>query len=239
MSRETSQVPWEASLEAGTFPEGRPPESPSPAEGDQRTSPPGTDRVLAEIADGLFHLRRAWAKPVIERMQRQPPGGRPLHLSNLMVVYAVDAVPARPAIAPDGQRERGERGQREVNVGDVAERLEIDPSTASRLVGHAIDAGLVSRRPSPADARRADLRLTDAGRRVKLVADRYRQRYLDTLLAEWSDDERRQFARMLTRFADAATCRPMDLSGVGRIFAEAGSGPAAGPMPGDHHQGGR
>src|SRR5690606_19282100 len=106
-------------------------------------------------------------------------------------------------------------------VGAVAERLEIDPSTASRLVGHAIDAGLVSRRPSPVDARRANLGLTEAGLRVKRVADRSRRAYLDALMAGWTADERAEFARLLTRFADAAAHAPEYSDGIGRIFEEA------------------
>jgi DNA-binding MarR family transcriptional regulator len=96
----------------------------------------------------------------------------------------------------------------DVTVGAVAERLGIDPSTASRLVGHAIDAGFIARRPSPRDARRANLQLTDAGRRLKAVADQFRRAYLAEVLAGWTDAERAEFARLLTRFTDAAVRTP-------------------------------
>ncbi|MEU5885050.1 MarR family winged helix-turn-helix transcriptional regulator [Spirillospora sp. NPDC047279] len=169
------------------------------------------DQVLADISLALFQLRRVWAKPdLMKRIRAQTsggPGGRPLQLSNLMVVHAVAGL----SVAADG----------EVTVGAVAERLEIDPSTASRLVGHAIDAGLVSRRPSPLDARRANLGLTDAGARVKQVADRFRRAYVDELMSDWTGTEREDFARLLTRFADAAASCPMDIDGVDRIFEEA------------------
>ena len=147
---------------------GRPaePDAPVPREG------PG-DPALTEIATALFHLRRVWAKPdLMKRIRAQTsagPDGRPLQLSNLMVVNAVAALTAA------AERPECAARRREVTVGAVAERLEIDPSTASRLVGHAIDAGLVSRRPSPIDARRANLGLTEAGRRVKRVSDRSRR----------------------------------------------------------------
>src|SRR5687768_5356375 len=118
------------------------------------------DPVLAEIGIALFHLRRVWAKPdLMRKVREQTPGSRPLQLSNLMVVSAVNRL--------------GTGAGTEVTVGAVAERLEIDPATASRLVGHAIDAGFISRRPSPADARRANLQLTDAGRRVMEAAERH------------------------------------------------------------------
>ncbi|GLW67570.1 MarR family transcriptional regulator [Actinomadura rubrobrunea] len=177
------------------------------------------DRVLSEIGLALFHLRRVWIKPdLMKKIRAQTsggPGGRPLQLSNLMVVHAVAelSAAAENAGGPGG----------EVTVGAVAERLEIDPSTASRLVGHAIDAGLVSRRPSPVDARRANLGLTEAGRRVRQVAERSRRAYLAGLMADWTPEERAQFARLLTRFADAAVRTPMELEGIEKIFREAGA----------------
>ncbi|MFC4913363.1 MarR family winged helix-turn-helix transcriptional regulator [Actinomadura gamaensis] len=177
---------------------------------------PEPDAPLSDIALALFHLRRVWARPdLMKKIRAQTssgPGGRPIQLSNLMVVHAVAAL----AACEDGP---------EVTVGAVAERLEIDPSTASRLVGHAIDAGLVSRRPSPVDARRANLGLTDAGDRVRQVAERFRRAYFDELMSGWTDREKADFARLLTRFAEAAAQSPamMDPEGVERIFREAGA----------------
>ncbi|WP_328601294.1 MarR family winged helix-turn-helix transcriptional regulator [Actinomadura physcomitrii] len=189
------------------------------------------DPVLAAIGTALFHLRRVWIKPdMMKRIRARtagPPGGRPLQISNLMVVNAVAALTDEPPSGPSGapcaarDPDDAEAGC-EITVGAVADRLEIDPSTASRLVGHAIDAGLVSRRPSPVDARRANLGLTDAGRRVKQVADRYRRAYYHGLMNDWTDAERAEFARLLTRFADAAARDPMDPDGIDKIFEEAG-----------------
>ncbi|WP_242891378.1 MarR family winged helix-turn-helix transcriptional regulator [Actinomadura litoris] len=208
-----------------------------PAEGSTERSaglpPPEADPVLAEIGVALFHLRRVWAKPdLMKRIRAQTsggPGGRPLQISNLMVVNAIAALTAEAS--EERERERAEPAPDgpedcacEVTVGAVAERLEVDPSTASRLVGHAIDAGLVSRRPSPVDARRANLGLTPAGRRVKQVSERFRRAYLDELMTGWSEDERTEFARLLTRFADAAAARaPMYPDGIDQIFEEAGA----------------
>ncbi|TYK43837.1 MarR family winged helix-turn-helix transcriptional regulator [Actinomadura decatromicini] len=181
------------------------------------------DPVLADISAALFHLRRVWAKPDlmkrIRAMTSAGTGGRPLQISNLMVVNAVAAL---GEAAADPDRAAGPVCE-EVTVGAVAERLEIDPSTASRLVGHALDAGLLSRRPSPVDARRANLDLTDAGRRVKQVADRFRRAYLDELMSGWTADERAEFAVLLTRFADAAARAPKYADGIERIFEEAGA----------------
>ncbi|MFI0410879.1 MarR family winged helix-turn-helix transcriptional regulator [Actinomadura sp. 3N508] len=189
------------------------------------SAPEAADPVLADIGAALFHLRRIWAKPdLMKRIRAQTPGERPLQISNLMVVNAVAALTAAAAAEESGRADDDpDRSCSEVTVGAVAERLEIDPSTASRLVGHAIDAGLLSRRPSPVDARRANLGLTEAGHRVKQVADRFRRAYLDTLMTGWSADERAEFARLLTRFADAAVQVPRYSDGIDEIFKEAGA----------------
>lgn len=186
------------------------------------------DSVLSEISLAVFQLRRIWAKPdLMKKIRAQTsggPGGRPLQISNLMVVHAVAALSeaGTTAVPPSCDDAAAAPGvECEVTVGAVAERLEIDPSTASRLVGHAIDAGLVSRRPSPVDARRANLGLTEAGLRVKRVADRFRRAYFAELMADWTPAERGEFARLLTRFADAAAQAPMDPDGIDKIFEEA------------------
>lgn len=154
------------------------------------------DANVAEIEHALFQLRRVWAKPELLQHLREQFEGRSVQLSSLMVIHAVVS--------------QGDN----VTVGAVAEYLDIDPSTASRLVGQAIDAGFVSRRASPVDARRAQLQLTDAGRRVKELTDEFRRQFIAALVADWSDDERAMFARLLRRFTDAATNLPILRSGA-------------------------
>jgi DNA-binding MarR family transcriptional regulator len=181
------------------------------------------DSVLVKIETALFHIRRVWAKPEIMRKLRdQGPSGRPVQTSSLLVVHAVAQLSTDDEAygAPAPTAAAAERTE-DVTVGAVAERLSIDPSTASRLVGHAIDAGFVARRPSPRDARRANLQLTDAGRRLKAVADRFRRAYLAELLADWTEAERAEFADMLTRFTEAAARTPMSASAIEKIFAAA------------------
>jgi DNA-binding MarR family transcriptional regulator len=185
------------------------------------------DSVLVKIETALFHIRRIWAKPEIMRKLRdQGPSGRPVQTSSLLVVHAVaqlgTADGCAPPLSPEDSEVDGDVDvDVDVTVGAVAERLGIDPSTASRLVGHAIDAGFVARRPSPRDARRANLQLTDAGHRLKAVADRFRRAYLAELLADWTDAERAEFARLLTRFTDAAVRAPMSPAAIEKIFAAA------------------
>jgi DNA-binding MarR family transcriptional regulator len=158
---------------------------------------PHIDASVTEIERAAFQLRRLWAKPhLLQRLREQcGQGGRPIQLSSLLVIHAVA-----------GQGE----GRGEVTVGAVADYLDIDPSTASRLVGHAIDAGFVSRTPSPVDGRRAHLRLTESGERVRGLTDEFRRRFIARLVADWTDEERSMFAGLLGRFAEAAANYPME-----------------------------
>jgi DNA-binding MarR family transcriptional regulator len=163
---------------------------------------PHIDASVAEIERAAFQLRRLWAKPhLVQRLrERCGPGGRPIQLSNLLVIHAITG-------------HRSERG--DVTVGAVADYLDIDPSTASRLVAHAIDAGFVSRSPSPVDARRAHLRLTESGERTRELTDELSRRFIAQLMADWSEEDRREFARLFGRFAEAAANFTMESAVLG------------------------
>lgn len=170
-------------------------------------------QVLTEIGVALFQLRRIWAKPdLMRKLREHAHSDRPLQMSNLAVVHAIAKL----------TRESHDQ----VTVGGVAERIDVDPSTASRLVGHAIDAGLVCRRPSPVDARRANLQLTDLGVRVVEAADQGRRSYLAQLMSDWTVEECNEFARLLTRFTETAMKHPMDPSSIDQIFKAAEAEPA-------------
>jgi DNA-binding MarR family transcriptional regulator len=175
---------------------------------------PHIDESVAEIERAAFQLRRLWAKPHLLQRLRERCGrsDRPIQLSSLLVIHA---------IAGQGT------GPGEVTVGAVADYLDIDPSTASRLVGHATDAGYVSRTPSPVDARRAQLRLTDAGDRVRVLTDDFRRRFIARLVAGWTEDERRVFAELLGRFAEAAANFPTDAADLQAVGLGAEPEPAA------------
>jgi DNA-binding MarR family transcriptional regulator len=91
----------------------------------------------------------------------------------------------------------------EVTVGLVGERLGLDPSRASRLVAQAIQAGYVVRVASQADGRRIRLELTQEGHELAQAGHRFRQAVFGRLMSDWSDRDRQNFARLLTRFTDA------------------------------------
>lgn len=163
------------------------------------------DPIVTEVDLAIFRLRRIWQKPPLNRRLRTLRGdSERIHLSNIYVVHAI----ARLAADCDTA----------VTIGAVAERLDVDPSTASRLVAGAIDAGMVTRRASTADARRAQLALTEAGRNVLDRAADIRRSYIDRLMDNWSPDDRRAFARLLTEFVAAADASAPDLDRVAEVY---------------------
>lgn len=156
--------------------------------------------MAAAIDVALLRLRRMWARPLRSR------GDRPVHMSNVMVLHAVDKL----AGACD-----------EVTIGGVAEHLDVDPSTASRLVNDALGAGFVRREESLVDARRVRLVVTPKGRRVLDVVTRYRREYLESLIADWEPAERERLATLIGRFAEAAAARPADSARLDELITEA------------------
>lgn len=141
-------------------------------------------RHLTRLDDALLRLRRLWTAPppalVLESLD-----GEPVTMSSVLVVEACA------------------RGEDEVGVRDVGQLLDVDPSTASRLVDRAVRAGLVERRPSAVDARRVALVLTASGEALRGRAVDFRLGWLSTVLDGWSDAEVAALAGSLARFADA------------------------------------
>jgi len=142
------------------------------------------DEQLDRLDDALLRLRRLWAAPppalVLESLD-----GQPVTMSSVLVVEACA------------------RGRDEVGVGDVGQFLDVDPSTASRLVDRAVRSGLVERRSSRADGRRVTLALTASGQALLVRATDFRRQWLSTVLERWSEAEVAALAGSLARFADA------------------------------------
>lgn len=90
-----------------------------------------------------------------------------------------------------------------VTVGEIASRLSLDPSRASRLVKGALRRGLLLRHASQHDGRRVELHLTAQGRRLSRSAAALRQRNLVRALRLFAPPERRQLAALLTRLTGA------------------------------------
>jgi DNA-binding MarR family transcriptional regulator len=133
-----------------------------------------------EIGTQLVRLVR-----LIERMKAQYQAENPDAVDRATYLLLVHLV-------KDGPR----------RAGALAEAVHSDPSTVSRQVAHLVQLGLVERVADPADGRASLLVATDEGRRVFDENRQLRNRSIATLLADWSDADRRAFADLLTRFTD-------------------------------------
>lgn len=91
--------------------------------------------------------------------------------------------------------------QGETMVASVAERLNIDPSRASRLVSEMVEQGFARRAVSQADARRTIIELTDQGRAVVEAVHAYKYLIMGDFLGTWPAEDVAAFVPLLKRFA--------------------------------------
>ncbi len=143
------------------------------------------DDPLTRIDDALLRLRRFVQAPVGEL---SPGSGE---LADMSTVLVVDAV------------EQATSAGQPTTVGDVAKRLLVAPSTASRLVERASETGMVTRERSAEDSRRATLALTGEGHALAARAREYRRTRLAGALGSWSAQRVEGFATDLQDFAQA------------------------------------
>ena len=133
-----------------------------------------------EVLDrALLSLRRFFAAP-----QVVDDHGHPVELSTLLVLSAV---------AGEG-----------ATVRQIAERLDVAHSTASRFITRAEQAGVVARQASTVDARATTVIMTEDGRALDRRATTYRLQRLARLTQDWSTDELSDFAAATERFARGA-----------------------------------
>lgn len=89
-----------------------------------------------------------------------------------------------------------------LSVSALAEAVGVDQPRASRLVQQGVDRGWVRREADPADARRTRLALTDEGSKMIRGVRGERRERLGQALEAFTDDERAELARLLTKLAD-------------------------------------
>jgi DNA-binding MarR family transcriptional regulator len=138
------------------------------------------DRALDELDDSLVAVRRILQRPDYRRqlIERLGDGER---LATMRIVRAVERV-GDPC-----------------SVGDVAELLAIDPSTASRSVEDSVARGLLVRRACQQDRRKSLLEITEQGR---LLLDRMtavRRQLLAEVTADWEPGEVVELVNRLQR----------------------------------------
>ena len=91
-----------------------------------------------------------------------------------------------------------------VTVNELAERLDIHPSTATRMCDRLVRKALVRRGEGPSDRRETEVILAAKGRRIVDRITERRWRDLTAIVSRMSERQRRDAVRGLTAFAEAA-----------------------------------
>ncbi|PBB27843.1 MULTISPECIES: MarR family winged helix-turn-helix transcriptional regulator [unclassified Mesorhizobium] len=151
------------------------------------------DAVLNKVRRSI--QRRDFGRLILARIDPS------LEVSHLDVIIAIAHNPAVGDTPPD-----------EVTVGNIAERLGIDPSRASRISADIVERGYALRVASQLDARRICLRLTARGERLVSAVRQTKWRIFAEALAQWDEQELVTFATLLERFAGWA----IDEAGMSR-----------------------
>jgi DNA-binding MarR family transcriptional regulator len=89
-----------------------------------------------------------------------------------------------------------------LSAAQLSEEIGIDRSVVSRHASRLEAAGLVERTPDPLDGRAVLLMLTDAGTRAVAAMRQRLAATFDEYFATWPDEEAREFAGHLRRFAE-------------------------------------
>lgn len=90
-----------------------------------------------------------------------------------------------------------------LSVSEVGEAIGVDQPRASRLIQQAAALGLVRREADPDDARRTRIALTDEGSQLVRGFRGERRERLQAALAGFTESERADLARLLTKLAAA------------------------------------
>ncbi|MEM0947821.1 MAG: MarR family winged helix-turn-helix transcriptional regulator [Pseudomonadota bacterium] len=151
----------------------------------KRTAIPATEHNrFAELDRGLMRLRRLWLQQG-RRRRLIDEIGSPIAMSVLRTIFAIDALNSETT-----------------SVSDVAAELEVDASTASRLVESAVSNGYAERNPSSVDRRKSVLKLTTNGRDMLVKARAGREKLLAEVTANWTDHDVELIATLLNRLHD-------------------------------------
>lgn len=95
-------------------------------------------------------------------------------------------------------------GQGTTNLSGLADRLGVDPSTASRTCDQLVKSGLVARHPDPLDRRQVNLQLSRRGAGLLTRIMTRRRAVLGRVTAEMSDADTQRLVQSLTEFVRAA-----------------------------------
>jgi DNA-binding MarR family transcriptional regulator len=94
-----------------------------------------------------------------------------------------------------------------LRLSDLAGKLELDASTASRHVRSLEQLGLIRRSPDPDDGRAFRVELTEQGIEQWEASARHRIELLSAAMEGWPEEDVQTFERLMTRFADGVAAR--------------------------------
>ncbi len=140
--------------------------------------------TLTELDDALFDIQRVARRPGY-RKRLLAAMDAPVELSTVRVLRAVERA-----------------GDAAPSIGDIADRLTIDPSTASRFVDQQVAAGYLLRHRCTDDGRRSRLALSDSGRALLDEVTAARRRILAEVTAGWDTADLDRLGDLLARLRD-------------------------------------
>ncbi|WP_328328256.1 MarR family transcriptional regulator [Kribbella sp. NBC_00382] len=108
-----------------------------------------------------------------------------------------------------------------LRLSDLAAKMEIDASTASRHVRALEQAGLLRRSPDPDDGRAFRVELTEQGTAEWEAAAKRRMGLLSQAMDGWSEQDIETFEKLMTRFADGVI-NLVDERDAGKAWADKG-----------------
>lgn len=92
-----------------------------------------------------------------------------------------------------------------IRLSDLAVQMDVGRTTLSRQLAELETLGCIERAPDPADGRAAFVTLTPTGVEVLRAIWGAWATTLAEVTADWTEDERKVFLELLTRFADGLT----------------------------------
>ncbi|MGE2690514.1 MarR family winged helix-turn-helix transcriptional regulator [Mycolicibacterium pulveris] len=138
------------------------------------------DDLLTRIA--IARQRPSWRRRVLDG------SGQMVNASTLRVLRAVEQCQQLGAGA---------------SVGDVADFMAVEHSTASRSVAAVVSAGLLTKTFAADDQRRCALVLTDEGRNALATVAERRRDLVAEMIADWPDADVDTLVVLLGRLTDA------------------------------------
>jgi DNA-binding MarR family transcriptional regulator len=133
----------------------------------------------------LARQRPAWRRRLFGGLAAGPADG--MSISVLRVLRAVESSDA---------------GNQQASIGDVADYMAIEHSTASRLVASVVASGLLTKAVAAQDQRRSTLALTDRGRHALDDVTERRHELVGEVVADWQSDDIDVLLGLLGRLAD-------------------------------------